>query len=94
MKPTNETQLEWFINGVLSTCHIEHDNFTFCIIPIDNRFKVEFAKWKDKLIPTGVGDELMLESEITDTDDFTWLKSESIEKLRDYTEDIVKWLNG
>ena len=93
MKPTNEKELEWFINGVLSTCHLESENYGFYIVPLDNRFKVVFAKYKDKLVPSGVGDEKVNEPELIDEDHFTWLKSESIEKLRDYTEDIVKWLN-
>lgn len=94
MQPTNEKELEWYINGVLSTCSIEHDNFTFCVIPIDNRFKVEFAKWQEKKVPSGVGDEMINEDEITSTEYFTWLKQESSSKLVDYIYDIVNWLNN
>lgn len=92
MKPTNKTEVEWFIHGVLSTAVIDNEDWSIFVVELAESFKVFFRKHQYKLIETSLG-EPVIEDNGDIEEWFTWLKSESPEKLRNYTEEMVSWLN-
>lgn len=93
MKPTNKTEVEWFIHGVLSTAVIDNEDWSIFVVELAESFKVFFRKHQPKWVNSGVGDEKVCEYDSDIEEYFTWLKSESPEKLRNYAEEMVKWLN-
>jgi hypothetical protein len=50
MKPTNKTEVEWFIHGVLSTAVIDNEDWSIFVVELAESFKVFFRKHQPKWV--------------------------------------------
>jgi hypothetical protein len=92
MKPTNKTEVEWFVKGVASSARPTEEYNILCFESSEYKgVKVIFIKYEKKEFKAAHGEPQVEFAEIQNW--FTWLFSESEEKLVNYVEDMVVWLN-